>query len=62
LLLATDAGAARLFDPAARTTALTAVTTALTARDPAALTDWCRSVQDTTNDDVTVVAVRLPGG
>jgi hypothetical protein len=62
LLLATDAAAARLFDTEARRTALTSVGASLAARDPEALTEWCRSVQDTTNDDVTVLAVRLPAG
>jgi len=60
LLLATDAGAARLFDPDTRAAALAAVAAALAAGDPAPLVDWCRTVQDTTNDDVSVVAVRLP--
>jgi hypothetical protein len=52
-LLATDAGAARLFDPAARAAALAAT-------DTAALADWCRAVQQVTNDDVTVLAIRVP--
>jgi hypothetical protein len=60
LLLATDAGAARLFDPDTRASALAAVRAALADRDPAPLSDWCRTVQDTTNDDVSVVAIRLP--
>jgi hypothetical protein len=62
LILATDAAAARLFDPVARSAALAAIGTALTKRDPAELTEWCKSVQEKTNDDVTVLAVRLPAG
>ncbi len=60
LLLATDAAAARLFDPAARAAAVAAGGTALNTRDPAPLLDWCRAVQNTLNDDVSVVAIRLP--
>ena len=60
LLLATDAAAARLFDPDARTAAVTAVAVAMAAIDPAALTDWCRGVQAVVNDDVTMLAIRLP--
>ena len=60
-LLATDAAAARLLDPLAFIVALAVVRTALSARDPAALADWCRAVQDTTNDDVSVLAILLPG-
>jgi hypothetical protein len=60
LLLATDAAAARLFDPAARRAALRAAAAALAAHTPDALTDWCRGAQDAANDDVTVLAVRLP--
>lgn len=59
LLLATDAAAARLFDPDARAAAAKAVRAALAARDPAALADWCRGMQEFANDDVTVIAVRL---
>jgi hypothetical protein len=59
-LLATDACAARLLDPTALTPALEAVHAALESRDPAALVAWCHEVQDTTNDDATVVAIRLP--
>ena len=59
-LLVTDAGAARLFDPEARGAAVVAVAAALAAGDPAALAGWGRLVQDTTNDDVSVIAIRLP--
>jgi serine/threonine protein phosphatase PrpC len=59
-LMATDAAAARLFDPDARAAAAKAALAALAARDPAALAEWCKGVQDVANDDVTVVAIRLP--
>ena len=59
-LLATDAAAARMLDPAALPPALAAVRAALAARAPAALADWCRTVQDETNDDVSVLAITLP--
>jgi hypothetical protein len=59
-LLATDAAAARLLTPDVRGPALAAVRAALAARDPAALAEWCRAVQDTTNDDVSVLAITLP--
>jgi hypothetical protein len=59
-LLATDAGAARLFDPEARAVAVEAVLAALAARDSSALAEWCRTVQEITNDDVSVVAILLP--
>jgi hypothetical protein len=65
LLLATDAAAARLFDPAARAAAAAAVGAALAAAPPAPaaeLAAWCRGVQDHAHDDVTVLAVRLPTG
>jgi hypothetical protein len=62
LLLATDAASARLFAPAARDAALRAVGDALAARDSEPLTEWCRSVQDVVNDDVTILAIRLPAG
>lgn len=52
-LLATDAAAARLFAPAALAAALAADT-------PDARADWCRGVQDGHNDDVSVLALRLP--
>jgi serine/threonine protein phosphatase PrpC len=60
LLLATDAAAARLFDRSARRAALDVVGAALAARTPDALTEWCQSVQDIKNDDVTLLAIRLP--
>ncbi len=60
LLLATDAAAARLLDPLALIVALAVVRTALADHDPTPLADWCRAVQDTTNDDVSVLAILLP--
>ncbi|MCI0699923.1 MAG: protein phosphatase 2C domain-containing protein [Planctomycetia bacterium] len=60
LLLATDAAAARLLDPPALIPALAAIHESLRFRDPAALVDWCREVQTTTNDDVSVIAIHLP--
>jgi len=62
LLLATDAAAARLLDPPALAPALAAVRAALRAGDPAPLLDWFRQLQAAVNDDVSVIAVRLPGG
>jgi hypothetical protein len=60
LLLATDAAAARLVDPVALAPALAAVREALRDGKPAPLHTWFREVQSTANDDVTLVAIRLP--
>jgi serine/threonine protein phosphatase PrpC len=62
LLLATDAAAARLLDPTTLAPALAAVRAALRAGDRAPLLDWFRELQAAVNDDVSVIAVRLPGG
>ena len=59
-LLATDAAAVQLLDPVGLTTALSAFRAALTADAPASILDWCRTVQDASNDDVTVLVTRLP--
>ena len=59
-LLATDAAAVRLLAPAGLAEALTACRASLTAHTPAPIIDWCRTVQHATNDDVTVLATRLP--
>jgi hypothetical protein len=59
-LLATDAAAARLLDPRALAPALAAVSAALRDREPAPLLDWFREVQVVTNDDVSVIAIRIP--
>jgi hypothetical protein len=59
LLLATDAAALRLFDPAARAEAVLAVAAALARLNPQPLADWCQSVQGTTNDDVSILAIQL---
>jgi hypothetical protein len=59
-LLATDAAAARLLDPEAFAAALTAARAALATHDSPALADWCRTVQDAANDDVSVLAFSLP--
>ncbi len=56
-LLATDAAAARLLDPAERSAALSTVRA---ARDSKALVEWCKSVQNSTNDDVSILAITLP--
>jgi hypothetical protein len=61
-LLATDAAAARLLDPAALSPALEAARESLRGRDPAPLVGWSRELQATANDDVSVVAIRLPDG
>ncbi|HEX4606735.1 MAG TPA: hypothetical protein VH092_00885 [Urbifossiella sp.] len=58
-LLATDAAAARLLGPAGPAAGLAAARAALAAGDGGPLADWCRGVQDATNDDVSVLAVRL---
>jgi hypothetical protein len=73
ILLATDAAAARLLalarppaagaarPPAAGAAlALAAVRCALKDCNPEPLAEWCRTVQDTTNDDVSVLAIALP--
>jgi hypothetical protein len=60
LLLATDAAAARLLTPPALGAALAAVRAALGDRDPAPLLSWFREVQQAINDDVTMIAIRLP--
>lgn len=59
-LLATDAAAARLLTPDALPTALKAVRAALADRESPGLADWCLTVQDTTNDDVSILAITLP--
>ena len=60
LLLATDAVAAKLVDPATVAPALIAVREALRDGKPDPLHAWFREVQSTANDDVTLVAIRLP--
>ncbi|MDY3560766.1 protein phosphatase 2C domain-containing protein [Gemmata sp. JC673] len=59
-LLATDAVAARLLDPAARDVGLAAARAALAARAPDLVLSWFRAIQDAHNDDVSLIAVRLP--
>jgi hypothetical protein len=59
-LLATDAAAARLLDPPALAAALPAVREALVAGEPGPLYRWFREVQAVANDDVSLVAIRLP--
>lgn len=59
-LLATDAVAARLLAPEARAAGLAAAREALDAQEPDALLSWFRTVQDAHNDDVSLIAVRLP--
>lgn len=63
LFLATDAVAAnllRLTEPASWAPLLEAVRKALEARDPAPLLERLRAFQASTNDDMTVTAIRLP--
>lgn len=60
-LLATDAVAARLLDPDTRPAGLTAARESLRTQAPAPLLDWFRAVQAVTNDDASLIAVRLPG-
>jgi serine/threonine protein phosphatase PrpC len=59
-LLASDAVAARLLDPSALARGLAAVRESLQSRDVATLLDWCREVQTKINDDVSLIAIRLP--
>jgi hypothetical protein len=59
-LLATDAAAAQLLSPGGLADGLAAARAALSARTAGPLEAWCRAVQDITNDDVTVLAVRPP--
>lgn len=59
-LLATDAVAAQLLDKSVRSIALTAVREARESGETKPLENWLRSVQSRTNDDATLVAVRLP--
>jgi hypothetical protein len=63
LLLATDAVAVRLLslpDPAAWQSILDAIRDALHASDSAALLERLREFQTATNDDMTLVAIRIP--
>ncbi|WP_439621893.1 hypothetical protein [Gemmata sp.] len=60
LLLATDAAAARLLDPAALGPALAAVRAGLRTRDPAPVLAWLAAVQTATNDDASLIGIRLP--
>ncbi len=59
-LLATDAVAARLLDPVAFALALAAASESLHTKDNAPLLPWLRDVQTITNDDVSLIAIRLP--
>jgi hypothetical protein len=58
-LLASDAASARLLDPEALARGLAAVRASLQSKQPAELLAWCREVQAKTNDDVSVIAIRL---
>jgi hypothetical protein len=58
-LLASDAASARLLEPQARAQGLAAARESLQTKKPDALLAWCRDVQTKTNDDVSVIALRL---
>jgi hypothetical protein len=60
LVLASDAAARLLFDPAALDSGLRAIRAALDTANPAPLIDWLRGVQQSVNDDATVAAIRIP--
>ncbi len=58
-LLATDAVAAQLLQPSASKSALAVIRESLHTRDSEPLLAWLREVQNTTNDDVTLIGIRL---
>jgi hypothetical protein len=60
LLLASDATAAHLLHPPGLASATAALGASLLARDRAPLLNWLREVQSVMNDDVSVIAVRIP--
>ncbi|MBA4191963.1 MAG: hypothetical protein C0467_28620 [Planctomycetaceae bacterium] len=59
-LLATDAVAAQLLHPHALKVALVAVRESLRTRNPESMLAWLRTVQATTNDDASLIGIRLP--
>jgi Protein phosphatase 2C len=59
-LLASDAVASQLLDREGLTRALGAVRASLRDRDRIPIIDWMREVQSTVNDDVSLVAIRIP--
>lgn len=61
LVLATDAVAAHLLDTDTRSLAIAAVVESLRELDQTPLFDWFREIQRTTNDDASVIAIRIPG-
>lgn len=60
LVLATDAVSAQLLHPPAFEPALLAIREAIRTRESAPLLGWLRTVQAATNDDVSLIGVRLP--
>ncbi len=58
-LLATDAVAAQLLQPPGLKSALAAVRESLHTRDSQPLLAWLREVQNTTNDDVSLIGIHL---
>jgi hypothetical protein len=61
IVLATDAAAAHLLDAPARAAALSAIRASLSKSDRAPLEAWFRDIQRVMNDDVSVIAIRVPG-
>jgi hypothetical protein len=59
LLLATDAVAAQLLNPAAFPAALSTIAAALAAGDRHRLLDWLEQVQSRVNDDASLIAIRI---
>lgn len=59
-LLATDAVAARLLHPPALVSAVAVIRESLRTRDAEPLLGWLHDVQADTNDDVSLIGIRLP--
>jgi len=60
LVLASDAAAGRLLDPAASGASLQAIRAALETKETTPLLDWLHSVQESVNDDASVAVIRVP--
>jgi nicotinamide mononucleotide adenylyltransferase len=60
LVLASDAAAASLLEPTTFTAALRAIRESLSAGESTTLQDWFRTIQAIQNDDVSMVAIRIP--
>jgi len=62
LLLATDAVAAQLVNPAAFPAAISAIAAALATGDRTGLRGWLKQVQSLVNDDASIIAIRILAG